>query len=366
LGTSTATETCCNANGLIERGETASLNVALNNPGLLDATGVTASLTTTTPGVQILNASSVYSDLAATSGTGSNATQFSFRLTPAAVVDATVEFTLTVTYTGGWNATQVVNFSIDTGRKPITTVLDATAPPTDLSFPVTATGTQTNLVFPDDPQSTCGAPTAFPGTLTSTTPQYDAYTLTNVTGAAVCTTISITADKSSPGAIMAAAYLGAFNPASVGTNYAADTGFTPIVFPGYSGVFSVNVPAGATLTVVVVELKSPGNLFPSAFGGTYTLKVSGLPTTLGPSAAPVAVSGRVSAAGRGIGGAKVTITGENGRARSAITSAFGYFSFENVEAGRTYLVEVGSKRYRFEPRIVTINNDLTGLDFEAR
>jgi hypothetical protein len=366
MGTATATETCCNGNGLIERGETASLNVTLNNPGLLNAAGITATLTTATPGIQVVSGSSGYADLSAAAGTGANTVPFSFRVNPAAATDAVVNFTLTINYTGGWNASQVVNFTVETGRKPITTVLDTTAPPADVNFPVTATGTQTNLVFPDDPASTCGTPTTFPGTLTSTTPRFDSYSLVNFTGAAVCTTISITADKSSAGAIQAVAYLGAFNPASVGTNYAADTGFTPIVAPGYSAVFSVNVPAGTTLTVVVTELKSPANGFPSAIGSTYTLKVSGLPVTPGPSAASVAVSGRVSAAGRGIGGAKVTITGEDGHPRSAMTGAFGYFRFEDVEAGKTYFVQVGSKRYRFEPRIVTVTDELTGLDFEAQ
>jgi hypothetical protein len=287
LGSATATESCCNSNGLIERGEGASLNIVLNNPGLLNATGITSTLSTSTPGVTILNGSSAYADLAATSGTGANTTAFSFSLATNSAVDLVINFTLTVNYTGGWNPSQVINFIVETGRKPITTVLDTTTPTISTSFPTSATGTQTNLVFPDDPPSTCAAPTAFPGTLTSTTPRFDSYTLTNTSGATACVTITITADKSALGAIQAVAYNGAFNPANVGTNYLADPGFSSIVFPGYPGVFSGNIPAAGTLTVVVVELKSPANGFPSAVGSTYTLKVAGLPVTSAPTLAKV-------------------------------------------------------------------------------
>ena len=366
-GTVTATETCCNSNGIIERGDTASLNVVLNNPGLVDATAINSTLTTSTPGIVIISGSSAYTDLPATTGTASNIVPFSFRQTQAAADDVVVDFTLTLTYSGGWNATQVLNFSVETGRMPITTVLDATAPTTNLSFPAAATGTQTNLVFPDDPASTCAVPTAFPGTLTSTTPQYDAYSIVNITATTRCATIAVTADKSAFGSIQAVAYLGAFNPASVGTNYAADTGFTPIINPGLAAVFSVNVPAGATLTVVVTELKSPANGFPSAFGSTYTLKVSGLPVTLlAPSAAAVSVSGKVTAGGRGIGNANVRIVDDSGKVSQALTNPFGNFRFDGIEAGKTYVVFVNHKLYKFSPRVVAVSDNLTGLNFEAQ
>ena len=162
------------------------------------------------------------------------------------------------------------------------------------------------------------------------------------------------------------AYLGAFNPASVGTNQAADIGFQAITAPGNSGVFSVSVPAGATLTVVVVELKSPGNGFPTAFGSTYTLRVAGLPVALAaPTAASVSVSGKVSAAGRGVGYATVRIVDDRGNVRSALTNPFGYFRFYGLEAGKTYFVFVDHKRYTFSPRVITLYDSLADLNFQA-
>src|SRR5262249_47358565 len=52
-GTIIATEFNGNGNGRIEPGETANLTIPLNNIGLHDATGVSVTLTTETPGVTI-------------------------------------------------------------------------------------------------------------------------------------------------------------------------------------------------------------------------------------------------------------------------------------------------------------------------
>ncbi|MEP6903973.1 MAG: carboxypeptidase-like regulatory domain-containing protein, partial [Actinomycetota bacterium] len=179
-------------------------------------------------------------------------------------------------------------------------------------------------------------------------------------------TITVTADKSALGAIQAVVYSGSFNPAIVGTNYLADPGFIAIVSPGYPGVFSVNVPAGGTIVIVVVELKSPANGFPSAVGTTYTLDVAGLPLNLAPTAAQVAVSGKVSANGRGLGNGRVTITDDEGKARSTSTNSFGYFHFDGVEAGKTYVFQVKHKEYTFGPQIISINDNVADLNFEAQ
>lgn len=365
LGSATAVETGLNNNGLIERGEVGTLTINLNNVGLLNATGITSTLTTTTPGVSIQTPSPSFANMAATSGTATNAAPIYFSLATNSAIDVVVDFTLTLNYTGGWNPSQVINFSIPTGRRPITTVLDTTAPTTSTSFPVALTGTQTNLLFPDDPAGSCAVSQPSPGTLSSTTPRYDQYTISNTTGVATCVTITITADKSALGAIQAVAYNGAFTPASPTTNYLADPGFIGIVYPGYPGVFSGTVPAGGTLNVVVVELKSPANGFPSALGSTYTLKVAGLPVSAAPTAAPGVVTGKVTANGRALGNTTVTMTDEQGQVRTNLTNSFGLFQFDDVQTGKTYVVQIGSKRYQFTPQVITVSSDLTQLVFEA-
>lgn len=84
------------------------------------------------------------------------------------------------------------------------------------------------------------------------------------------------------------------------------------------------------------------------------------------SAASVTVSGRVlTAEGRPIKGARLTLTDANGETRLAVSSSFGYYTFENIAAGETYVVGVHSKRYSFAPRAVSVNDALADLDFIA-
>ena len=82
------------------------------------------------------------------------------------------------------------------------------------------------------------------------------------------------------------------------------------------------------------------------------------------AAAEVSVSGRVaSTGGRGIGNARVTLSDPYGGSRVTITSAFGYFRFEDVTVGQSYAVDVRSKRYSFQPRTVQVNAELTSVNF---
>jgi hypothetical protein len=84
-----------------------------------------------------------------------------------------------------------------------------------------------------------------------------------------------------------------------------------------------------------------------------------------PTAANASVSGRVTNAdGIAVGRATVTMTDAGGQARTAVTNAFGYYSFENVPAGGAYTFVVGAKGFRFgDPVIRTIGDDLTDLNF---
>ena len=61
----------------------------------------------------------------------------------------------------------------------------------------------------------------------------------------------------------------------------------------------------------------------------------------------------------------VVLTDLNGNTRTTRTSTFGYFRFDGVEAGQTYLFSVSSKRYSFAPQVVTVMEDLTELNFTA-
>jgi hypothetical protein len=85
-----------------------------------------------------------------------------------------------------------------------------------------------------------------------------------------------------------------------------------------------------------------------------------------PTAAEVAVSGRVlTRDGNGLANASVLITDMKGVTRTVISSSLGYFRFENIRAGETYIVSVSSKRFQFLPQTVNVSDELTGLDLTA-
>ncbi len=87
---------------------------------------------------------------------------------------------------------------------------------------------------------------------------------------------------------------------------------------------------------------------------------------LAPTAASVTVSGRVIVQNnRGLRNARVIMTDGRGESRISATTAFGYFSFTDVEAGATYILTVQSKSYQFEPQVLNISGDLTELVFNA-
>ncbi|MFL6374027.1 MAG: beta strand repeat-containing protein [Pyrinomonadaceae bacterium] len=87
---------------------------------------------------------------------------------------------------------------------------------------------------------------------------------------------------------------------------------------------------------------------------------------LGTTAAAVSVTGRVlTSSGQGIRGAYVVMTDEHGVTRTALTSAFGYYSFTDVASGQQYSMAVSSRRYSFRPRALSVVDALAEVDFIA-
>ena len=72
--------------------------------------------------------------------------------------------------------------------------------------------------------------------------------------------------------------------------------------------------------------------------------------TFVPTAAVANVGGRVlTADGSGIRNVPVKIIKPNGESRTVLSSAFGYFRFDDVAAGETYIFSVSAKRYNLQP-----------------
>lgn len=85
-----------------------------------------------------------------------------------------------------------------------------------------------------------------------------------------------------------------------------------------------------------------------------------------PTAASVTVSGRVfTPSGAGLRNAVVSMTDMQGNSRTVRTSTFGYFRFEDVEAGGIYIFTVQSKSFQFTPQVVSVMEDIAELNFTA-
>jgi hypothetical protein len=83
-----------------------------------------------------------------------------------------------------------------------------------------------------------------------------------------------------------------------------------------------------------------------------------------PTAANVEIAGRVlTPAGQGLRNAVVVLTDADGSRRSALTSSFGYYRFEDVPAGGTYVMDVRSKLFNFNSRVVQVFDNLADVDF---
>ena len=82
--------------------------------------------------------------------------------------------------------------------------------------------------------------------------------------------------------------------------------------------------------------------------------------------ASVSVSGRVfDADGRAIYRAEVVMTDSQGGTRTALTNSFGYYIIEGVPTGELYFVSVRSKEYQFQTQAVTVNDNISNLNFTA-
>jgi len=87
---------------------------------------------------------------------------------------------------------------------------------------------------------------------------------------------------------------------------------------------------------------------------------------VGVVAASVPVGGRVmNSGGYGISRATVTLTPTGGgETRTALTNSFGYYSFDDVQVGQNYILQVNTKRYSFDPQAVFVTEE-TVVNFTA-
>jgi hypothetical protein len=272
LGTVTATESGGNGNTFIEPGESGQLSIVLSNSGVVAASGINATLTTTTPGVTIGNGVSAYPDLSAGTGSALNAVPFTFSIAGNAPCDLNVLFTMSITYSGG-TSPKVFSFNVQTGLPQIVinSTLDGTAPSPGPAF-TASTGLQTARLNRNGVVSACGAPKVFPNTTGAGTRRFDAYQFTACpTVTSQCVRVTLTSNTGN-NTLITAAYTTSFDPNNLSTNYIADAGFSGPT--GVPLVYSFDVTGGMTFIIVVNEVDSGGGI-----GNNYTLTVSGACST---------------------------------------------------------------------------------------
>ena len=126
-----------------------------------------------------------------------------------------------------------------------------------------------------------------------------------------------------------------------------------------SGVV-VNSVTYVSPTQITLNLNTIG-----AAAGVRTLTVTnpdgqqqtGSLTVLAPTAAPADLTGRIlTSAGRGISSVSVTAMGPDGSVRRAYTNGFGYYRFEDLPTGVSYVIVPSAKRYIFSPESVVHNH----------
>ena len=85
-----------------------------------------------------------------------------------------------------------------------------------------------------------------------------------------------------------------------------------------------------------------------------------------PTAASVSIGGRVLLSkDTGLGGARVILTDSQGNSRTALTSPFGYFQFEEVGVGEIYVLSVSAKCCHFDSQSINVTEETGELNFLA-
>jgi hypothetical protein len=161
---------------------------------------------------------------------------------------------------------------------------------------------------------------------------------------------------------------------NVGYNYifTADSGALSYSLSGGSLPGGLNFSSNISPAAVVGLAGTP------VFADTYNFAVTAsdgtnssvanyaLVVLPAPTAAAVSISGRVlSSDGMSLSKAIVSLTDSSGNSRRALSSSFGYYRFEDVAVGEVYVLSVASKGRQFSPQVVSVGEEIDGLDFSA-
>jgi hypothetical protein len=226
-------------NGVIHKDDCKNLSIRLKNNGCANASGVSSTLTTTTPGVTVTQGSSSYPNMVI-DATGTNSTPFQIQTAASFDCGTNIDFDLNLTFPNG-GKTVHVSVPTCTGGPDQTfgpDVLNANDP------------TQLDRLGRDGQPSSCsgkGCPGGgFPGTK-----RFQTYTFRNDSVSAACFTVRIDAALGGAGDIESAAYLGSYDPTNLCLNYLGDSGIVGLGTTIPNVEYSFVVPGQSNFVVVV-------------------------------------------------------------------------------------------------------------------
>jgi hypothetical protein len=127
---------------------------------------------------------------------------------------------------------------------------------------------------------------------------------------------------------------------------------------------TVNLPASANGQLVKFRwlVASDSSNVAAGDQGARIDTITG--TACSTTAAGVSIGGRVQVStGQGLMNATVIITDGNGFQQTARTSSFGYYQFDGIPSGRTYMLRVESRHFTFAPMVISVVDNLTDVDF---
>lgn len=138
-------------------------------------------------------------------------------------------------------------------------------------------------------------------------------------------------------------------------------------FDNGDGIVITSLGSNSDLAYAI-GVQPNGGIILGGSQGDFGDKQFGLIRYIGlqPTAASVTVTGRITRSnGAGVYHASVGLTNQSGVTVYALTNPFGYYVFNNVQVGHTYIVTPHSKSYTFDPsyRLINVLDELTDVNF---
>jgi hypothetical protein len=131
-------------------------------------------------------------------------------------------------------------------------------------------------------------------------------------------------------------------------------------------VLASNVPNTGSYVVTVPDVSTTkARIRIREYDFSSPAGVSGSDITIAPpGTGTIELTGQVlTPGGQGLRNAVVSITDASGNRITTPTSSLGFFSFSSVPTGASVTLAVGSRRYRFDPKVVTTSTSLGPITF---